>query len=398
MQKYEDQFQGFKNLYHVTGIPFLISSTIGKTVLAFPEGTETYYDSFYWLNSPSGNIKNKHPNGVTLFEVGEFCYVAVVKLDVNLFLSTVPVRTSNTIEYSFFPVLVNGIKPELQVDFYRMLLDVPTKTDFQLAEFASLAKIIYCGVPTDGINLYPYIPNKDIEEIPQTIQMLEAFEENKDGQHISMGFEKKALDAITNGDESALKDALNLPIHGNIGKMSLNELRQARYQFICMIYAATRAAIAGGITPEYAFSISDQFCQRMDGLQTPKDILKFQQSCMLKFCELVSRNKHVSHYSTYTQNVIDYVSQHLIESLSVEKISEEIGLNRKSLTQYFIKDMHQTIPEYILDKRLAQAEYLLKNSSMSLASISELLLFSSQSHFTQRFKEKYGITPRRYRN
>lgn len=57
-----------------------------------------------------------------------------------------------------------------------------------------------------------------------------------------------------------------------------------------------------------------------------------------------------------------------------------------------------SVPEFIINEKLKEACFLLKTTDMELGEISYLLCFSSQSHFTARFKEKYGLTPKSYRS
>lgn len=396
MNTYEKQMIGFQNLYHISGIPFIIATPDHGVVRAFPEGSGIYYQADYWTTSPLGAIKGKHPDGVTLFEVGEFCHVAIVKLDINLFFSTVPVRTSDSLPHSYFPVFQKGIQKERQVDFYRMLLDVPSMTNYQLAEFASLAKMIYCGKPAQGINVYQN--NISIqEELSKRMDYLLSLEDFESESHISVSYEQQIAEGISSGNLSATEDALNRSLHGTIGRMSLNDLRQAKYQFICMIFVSCRAAIAAGMPEEQCFQMSDLFCQRMDNMNTVSSVNKYVRECILYFCRLVAEHKHEKAYSSYTKSVLEYINKHLLEPLTMEKISAAVGLNRKSLGKYFQKDTGMTVPKYIQNRRLEEAAYLLKNGNMSISAISELLQFSNQSHFTERFKEKYQTTPLSYR-
>lgn len=396
METFEKQLLAFQNLYHVTEIPFFILSTTGAIVAAFPEDAKSFYQIEYWQTTPLGDIKDKHPNEPTLFEVGEFCYVAVIKLDTNLYITTVPIRASTQFPHSFFPVLTHGIHPDKQVEFYRFLIDIPAKNTYQLAEFASLCKMIYCYEPTTGINIHPFTHNIAPSHSENLNFRLTA-EDLHSEKHVALDYEKNILNAITQGDESALQYAMNRSIYGSIGRMSLNEIRQARYEFICMVFAACRAAITGGLPEETAFTLSDSMCQKMDSMSTIEEINKYSKKCMLELCRQVHNNSQSNHHSSYTKACCDYINEHLFEPLTVDNLSIKIGLNRKSLNQYFKNDMGVNLSEYILNKRLSEAAYMLTNSDMSICAIGELLQFSSQSHFTDKFKKQYGITPLQYR-
>ena len=51
-----------------------------------------------------------------------------------------------------------------------------------------------------------------------------------------------------------------------------------------------------------------------------------------------------------------------------------------------------------IEKKVQEAQFLIKNSSYTLAEISDILQFSSQSHFNKVFKERTGKTPTQYKN
>ncbi|MDE6168313.1 MAG: helix-turn-helix transcriptional regulator, partial [Acetatifactor sp.] len=53
---------------------------------------------------------------------------------------------------------------------------------------------------------------------------------------------------------------------------------------------------------------------------------------------------------------------------------------------------------YLLQKRIQEGKALLESTACSIAQISAMLGFSSQSYFSQAFKKATGKTPAAYRN
>ena len=390
-----------EHLYHVSGIPFYIAHPKGDTVLSFPSRIKDAYLSDYWKSFPADLSESDHPEGVTLICVGESYHVAIIKLDREHYFSTVPLSSASNGTQSFFPALHHGIRPDMKVEFFRFLSELPSFSTTQLSETASLAKLLYCGEPAYGTSLMYLseggMPLKEVRlEEKVTIEQF-THRVQIPMKHISNDFEETARAAIIAGDEAMLNTAIRRPQYGSIGRMSLNDLRQARYEFICMMYACSRAAIAGGLNPEYAYQLSDLFCQRMDGMTRIDEINFYSRECMRQFCRKVAENKHAENHSPYTIACCEYIRQHLLEPMDVDIISKAVGLNRRSLARYFIEDMGMTLSEYITEKRLEEGAYLLRNSDLSLSDISNLLQFSSQSQFTQKFKLKYGSTPAQYK-
>ena len=391
----------FEHLYHISGIPFHIAQTKGDVVLAFPPKIKDAYHSEYWTSFPGDLSESDHPEGVTLICVGETYHVAIIKLDRDHYFSTVPLSSAANRNQSFFPALHKGIRPEMKMEFFRFLSELPSFSTTQLAETASLAKLLYCGEPAYGTSLMYLseggVPLKEVRLEEKAAAESLVYTDRAPMKHITSDFEEAVKSAIAAGDEAMLDTAIRRPTYGAIGRMSLNDLRQAKYEFICMMYACCRAAIQGGLVPEFAYQLSDLYCQRMDGMTRIDEINLYSRECMRQFCRRVAQNKHSASHSPYTVACCEYIRQHLLEPMDVDTISTAVGLNRRSLARYFIEDMGMTISEYMADKRLEEGAYLLTNSDLSLSDISNLLQFSSQSQFTQKFKARYGETPMKYK-
>ena len=53
--------------------------------------------------------------------------------------------------------------------------------------------------------------------------------------------------------------------------------------------------------------------------------------------------------------------------------------------------------QYVIERRLVRAEELLRTTRESIADIAGSVGFSTQSHFTASVRNRFGATPRRYR-
>ena len=94
---------------------------------------------------------------------------------------------------------------------------------------------------------------------------------------------------------------------------------------------------------------------------------------------------------------MNYIHRNLNHRLSIEDIAAEAGLSRSYLSTVFRQSMGVPLNRYIADAKLDEAARLLRYTDRSIADIAEYLCFSSQSHFQQVFKAKFGVTPRTYR-
>ena len=71
--------------------------------------------------------------------------------------------------------------------------------------------------------------------------------------------------------------------------------------------------------------------------------------------------------------------------------------NTGDLSSLFKKEMQVDFSDYLTEKRITQAKFLLKNSNTSIVDIAGNLGFQSQSYFSNVFKKYTGKTPKQYR-
>ena len=82
--------------------------------------------------------------------------------------------------------------------------------------------------------------------------------------------------------------------------------------------------------------------------------------------------------------------------LSVETISEKIGISRSQLQRKLKQLTNQNPSEYIKTTRLKYAAALLSSKKLTISEVTYAAGFSSLSHFSNSFKEYYGMSPTRY--
>lgn len=85
------------------------------------------------------------------------------------------------------------------------------------------------------------------------------------------------------------------------------------------------------------------------------------------------------------------------ETLSLNEIAEFVNVHPVHLAQSFRKYRQTTIGNYLREIRLENACQQLTKTKKSLAEIALENGFSDQSHFSRLFKQKFGITPSKYR-
>ncbi|WP_417663406.1 helix-turn-helix domain-containing protein [Pseudomonas sp.] len=96
--------------------------------------------------------------------------------------------------------------------------------------------------------------------------------------------------------------------------------------------------------------------------------------------------------------VAEYIEQRINYSIHVGELASIAAQSHFHFTRTFKARTGQSPHAYIVGHRLRRAEYMLAESNLSLAQISQECGFSSQSHFSTAFKQHVGITPGQYRD
>jgi len=81
---------------------------------------------------------------------------------------------------------------------------------------------------------------------------------------------------------------------------------------------------------------------------------------------------------------------------TIESLSKEIGINQTKLKSGFKKVFDKPIKSWLRDQRLELAKLLLLEQDMSIMNIADAVGYTNHSHFSRRFKEKYGVLPSDY--
>ena len=97
------------------------------------------------------------------------------------------------------------------------------------------------------------------------------------------------------------------------------------------------------------------------------------------------------------EQAISYINGHFSESVTVEHLA---ALSRMSLYHFirvFRKETGYTPHEYLTNRRMASARYLLKYTGMSVKEIGYSTGFSSESVFCNAFRKHHAMSPLEYR-
>ena len=97
------------------------------------------------------------------------------------------------------------------------------------------------------------------------------------------------------------------------------------------------------------------------------------------------------------ETVISYINEHFKEDLPDKVLASAAGLSSYHFIRVFKRETGFTPHEYVINTRLSNARYLLRNTAMSVKDICFSCGFSSESAFCITFKKRAKMTPAQYR-
>lgn len=98
------------------------------------------------------------------------------------------------------------------------------------------------------------------------------------------------------------------------------------------------------------------------------------------------------------KQVLTYLYSHYAEKVQVSDIAAYVGFSKSHLMRYFKDTMGCSLVTYLNEYRLSQAESKLRSTNQSVLDIAQESGFPNLSYFIRTFKDKYGVTPLKYRN
>ena len=93
------------------------------------------------------------------------------------------------------------------------------------------------------------------------------------------------------------------------------------------------------------------------------------------------------------RKVMSYVEEHYKENISLQDVSDLLGIGKEYFCRFFKKNMGISFLQYLNEVRLSHIYQGLMDTELPIAELMEENGFSNQKLFNRSFKELYGCTP-----
>lgn len=96
--------------------------------------------------------------------------------------------------------------------------------------------------------------------------------------------------------------------------------------------------------------------------------------------------------------ILYYIDKQENYNISLQEISQHVGINTNHLNIIFKETMGITISQYVIEQKISRAKnMLLMDPEEKMSEIAKKLSFYDQYHFSKIFKKKTGLSPSEFR-
>ncbi|MBO2615662.1 MULTISPECIES: GlxA family transcriptional regulator [Shewanella] len=96
--------------------------------------------------------------------------------------------------------------------------------------------------------------------------------------------------------------------------------------------------------------------------------------------------------------LMDKVRSNISQKYQLDELASSVMMTRRTFTRKFHKATGMTFGDWLASERLNLARDLLESTDLSIEQVVTQTGFSSVLHFREKFKERYAVTPNRWRN
>lgn len=205
--------------------------------------------------------------------------------------------------------------------------------------------------------------------------------------------EKEICDGIQNGDQAAVRAALERAVAG-VRSLPDEDGQQNFMLFLLLLPTRLMTSLRTESMGPYASQtkLAAGFLQ-CNGIGEQEAMLAMLYDDLTRHLRQMS----TPHTNTVVRRVREIIAARYMEQLSVAGLAEEVYLTPTYLCVLFKQATGKTINEYITQERLNRAKEFLAQTNIHLYDVCYKVGYLSPSYFSRLFKKYTGLTPGEYR-
>ena len=175
-------------------------------------------------------------------------------------------------------------------------------------------------------------------------------------------------------------------------------LNQCHIQFIALRVVFD---IVKSLNLDVSAQFHEEFQNYMTMVLSDHVLLDECLTSLRRFCDQIITTrleKTNRHNITLVNQIVDYINTHFTAEITVENVSDNLGVSSAHLTRIFRQQKGMTIQNYILSKKMDIAKQLIITTKLTIEEIAVQLGYTTVGGFNRAFKLHTGKSPSQYRS
>ena len=157
-----------------------------------------------------------------------------------------------------------------------------------------------------------------------------------------------------------------------------------------------KASEEGGVHPIHIDRLSSSFAAKIEQAPSLQKILELMKEMFSSYCRLVHKHS-VGRYSPIVKKTVIIIDSDISAELSLSTLAKQQSISEGHLATVFKKETGKTLSEFVRDKRMEYAKYLLSTTNLQIQTVAQYCGIMDVQYFSKIFKKQIGKTPREYR-
>lgn len=244
--------------------------------------------------------------------------------------------------------------------------------------------------PNHAYDTPPFWPDLRLSEAENTLVDMAIMEER-------YAQENNLMDAIRQGHLLRVESLMSKIRPGALEKRLPDPVRNLKNYCIIINTLFRKAAEQGGVHPVYIDSLSSSFAAKIEQIPSTAAGNQIFAEMAREYCRLV-RNNATKGCSPPVQKAIVIIDSDLSADISLSGLARQVSVNSSYLSALFKKETGSTVTDYIANRRIRYAKYLLESTRLQIQTVGQLCGLEDIHYFSKVFKKFTGQTPKQYRH
>lgn len=278
------------------------------------------------------------------------------------------------------------------LDLYDEMRSIPVISPRRVRQISRLTGFLFAPLMEDSRLLMREKSDRLYQQsrINETIQIYKGAREDKGSEFFFLK-EQELISKVRAREIGQAKALLN-ELLGYVLLVEGNRIDAIKSRAIELTALLSRVAINKGAQGDYVLRLNTQYLNKLQSIDDYEGICFALQEIVTNFIEIITMPQS-ERESPVIRKAVEYVAGHFHEPITLQSVSDEVGVSASYLSVLFSKQMNASFRDYLARVRIDEAKNLLVGTDYPINQIAVSVGYSDQASFTKAFRRVTGTTP-----